>query len=106
MLLKKINLILGIGRLVTTEYRVLPSIRYSTEPSNRTEYRFSPTYSTFTLQSVLSASACLIGDTLKSDHVSYNPTFTTMIYITPLKGHYSKVVSTSAWPKRAVLRPE
>src|SRR6218665_1349109 len=38
-------LILGIGRLVTTEYRVLPSIRYSAEPSNRTEYRFSPTNS-------------------------------------------------------------
>jgi len=37
------NLILGIGRLVTTEYRVLPSIRYSAKPSNRTEYRFSPT---------------------------------------------------------------
>src|SRR6218665_3159537 len=41
LLLKK-NLILGIGRLVTTDYRVLPSIRYSAEPSNRTEYRFSP----------------------------------------------------------------
>jgi len=40
-LFKKI-LILGIGRLVTTEYRVLPSIRYLAEPSNRTEYRFSP----------------------------------------------------------------
>src|SRR6218665_177590 len=35
-------LILGIGRLVRTEYRVLLSIRYSAEPSNRTEYRFSP----------------------------------------------------------------
>src|SRR6218665_1390574 len=43
LLLKKI-LILVIGRVVTTEYRVLPSIRYSAEPSNRTEYRFSPTY--------------------------------------------------------------
>jgi len=42
-LFKKKFLILGIGRLVTTEYRVLPSIRYSAEPSNRTEYRFSPT---------------------------------------------------------------
>ena len=31
-------LILGIGRLVTTEYRVLPSIRYSAEPNNRTEF--------------------------------------------------------------------
>src|SRR6218665_1727848 len=35
---------LGIGRLATTEYRVLPSIRYSAKPSNRTEYRFSPTF--------------------------------------------------------------
>ena len=30
--------------LLTTEYRVLPNIRYSAEPSNRTEYRFSPTF--------------------------------------------------------------
>jgi len=36
-LLFKLFLILGIGRLVTTEYRVLPSIWYSAEPSNRTE---------------------------------------------------------------------
>jgi len=34
--------ILGIGRLVTTEYRVLPRSWYSAEPSSRTEYRFSP----------------------------------------------------------------
>src|SRR6218665_3418654 len=40
-LFKKTTLILGIGRLVTTEYRGLPSIRYSAEPSNRTEYWFS-----------------------------------------------------------------
>jgi len=25
-----------------TEYRVLPSVRYSAEPSSRTDYRFSP----------------------------------------------------------------
>src|SRR6218665_1770495 len=42
--------ILGIGRFVTTEYRVLPSIRYSAEPSNRTEYRFSPIPQAFTNQ--------------------------------------------------------
>src|SRR6218665_1783612 len=35
------KLMLGVGRLVTTEYRVLPNIRYTAEPSNRTEYRFS-----------------------------------------------------------------
>jgi len=41
-LLFKTKKILGIGRLMRTEYRVLPSIRYPAEPSNRTEYRFSP----------------------------------------------------------------
>src|SRR6218665_4049422 len=43
-LFKKNFLILGIGRLVTTEYRVLPNVKYSAEPSNRTEYRFSPNF--------------------------------------------------------------
>jgi len=43
LLLKKF-LILCIGRLVTTEYQVLQSIRYSAEQSNRTEYRFSPSF--------------------------------------------------------------
>src|SRR6218665_2125470 len=38
----KFFLILGIGRLVMTEYRVLPSIRYLAEPSSRTDYRVSP----------------------------------------------------------------
>jgi len=42
MLCKNFVLILGLGKLVTTEYRVLPSIWYSAEPSSRTEYRFSP----------------------------------------------------------------
>jgi len=35
-------LILGFGRLVTTEYRVLPSIWYSAEPSSQSDYWFSP----------------------------------------------------------------
>ena len=42
LLFKIVLTILGIGRLVATEYRVLPSSWYSAEPSNRTEYRFSP----------------------------------------------------------------
>src|SRR6218665_72930 len=46
LLFEKRFLILGIGRLVTTEYRIFPSIRYSAEPSNRTEYRFSPIINT------------------------------------------------------------
>ena len=41
-LFEKKILVLSIGRLVSTEYRVLPIIRYLAEPSNRTEYRFSP----------------------------------------------------------------
>jgi len=39
--LEKFLLILGFGRLETTEYRVLPSIWYSAEPGSRAEYRFS-----------------------------------------------------------------
>src|SRR6218665_2132796 len=60
-LFKKKILILGIGRHVTTKYRVLPNIRYSAEPSNRTEYRFSPT-----LDSLNSPTSLFISELLQS----------------------------------------
>jgi len=42
IVVQKLLLILGFGRRLTTEYRVLTSSWYSAEPSSRTEYRFSP----------------------------------------------------------------
>jgi len=43
-LLTKIFPILGIGKLVTTEYRVLPSSWYSAEPSSALKYLYSATF--------------------------------------------------------------